>query len=251
MRFITLLIWILNFLPIALWAQEKVQIATGEFPPYTSSTEQTNNTVNQIIEEAFATQGISTEFHSFPWVRAYEESKSGRYIATSFWYQDDKHLPYFNPSPTLVTLTNRWFRLKQDAPWPTIQIAIEKRMKVGLTRGYTYTSELWEVANKRKDVFLVFTSDEHNLRMLLAGRIDLFPTEVPFARHVLNTVFTEQQRNLLESSPTPLATNSTHLLFSKAFSGSEIMLEKFNNGMAELERSGRLKALQDKFPAEF
>ena len=63
---------------------ETVHIATGEYPPWTSTTLPHGGYINHIVASAFALSGIKVEFHYMSWKRALEATRLGQFNATSF-----------------------------------------------------------------------------------------------------------------------------------------------------------------------
>ncbi|OIQ20453.1 MAG: hypothetical protein BM556_00495 [Bacteriovorax sp. MedPE-SWde] len=59
-------------------------IATGEWPPYISKTEEKYGCVGKLIVDSFKTQGITVQYTFFPWKRAYELAKAGQFDATAY-----------------------------------------------------------------------------------------------------------------------------------------------------------------------
>ncbi|MBU2292694.1 MAG: transporter substrate-binding domain-containing protein [Gammaproteobacteria bacterium] len=66
-------------------SQEQIRIAIGEWPPFIGEALPHYGVVPQLLNEAFATQGVSVEYGFFPWKRAYTEVKQGRWQASAIW----------------------------------------------------------------------------------------------------------------------------------------------------------------------
>lgn len=224
-----------------------VVIATGETPPFTSQNIKHNGYMNHIIRLAFGNVGISTEFIFLPWSRAYLEAQQGEFVATSYWFSDDRHNSHFFFSDPLNTQDVVLFkrRISANSPWQSFDDIRRLQLKVGLTRGYTYNQSTWDYAEQRPDLVSVVNTDLQNLKMLVLKRIDAFPIEEVTGWYMLNRHFPPEQVQMLEIAPQPLTTKTSHLFFSKAHSDSESLLHSFNEGLRQLSLSGELSLLHE------
>lgn len=238
---------------LLLWKQpvsaETVVITTGETPPHTSQSNKNFGYINHIISTAFGKQGIEVEFLFMPWSRSYQQTAQGNFVATSYWYKDEKHQDKFMFSDVLSLDRLLLFRRKAESTpqWRTFSDAKRLKLKFGLTRGYTYTQEIWDYQKQRPELFSIVNTDKQNLRMLLLSRIDVFPAEEITGWYALHQHFSREQLRVIDTSPTPLKTNQSHLLFSRAHPEAERLLQEFNKGLEKLKREGTLNKYKDDF----
>lgn len=215
-----------------------VKITTGEYPPFTSKTDEGNSYLNTVVKEAFAKQGIRVQFYYFPWTRAYKKALNGGFDATSYWYQSEEREAHFYYSDPVVSSPTYFFHLKDKTfDWQSISDLNGKH--VGATRGYTYTTEFVKAGNQSLFTFHWGNSDEQNFRMLLAGRTDIFPIEIYPAYYQLKKHFSDKETNRLTYHEKPLVNSNGHILFPKKSQNSEYFLKQFNNGLEKLKASGR------------
>lgn len=232
-----------------IFAQSSIIISTSDWPPYVSEHEPHGGYISQVITEAFAEVNIAVKFEYVPWLRAYEGAKRGQFDATSYWYNDDKHKKDFYLSEPLSTEKTVFFRLKSNEhnePRKWESLSDFSHLTMGLTRGLTYTKELWKYAADNKDKISVVMSDEQNFKMLVAERIELFPAQEIVGWHYIHKLFTTEQVNRIETLKPSLFTQTGHLLFPKNNKNSAEFLKQFNKGLSMLKAKDRLKELNEK-----
>lgn len=156
---------------------EIITIASGEQPPHTSKNAPHLGYLNHVIEVVFAQEGKQVEFVFFPWSRAYKNTKEGEYVASSYWYNDPRHSEYFAASEPLNRERVVFFRKKSSLDINSLSDVKRLRLRVGLTRGYTYMEDLWRYARENAGLVSVVNTELQNFKMLLMGRIDVFPAE--------------------------------------------------------------------------
>lgn len=226
---------------------EVVRIATGEQPPLTSKTSKHLGYLNHIIEVAFKQQNKHVEFVFFPWSRAYLEAADGDIVATSYWFSDAKHQQHFYASSPLIRERVVFFRKKSAQKLETLADIKQLKLRIGLTRGYTYTKELWQYARKRPRLVSVVNTELQNFRMLLLGRIDVFPAEEVSGWYALNQHFSAEQVKRVETLDKELLEREAHLMFSKVHPDGLRLLKAFNKGLNAAKSAGLLDRLEEDF----
>lgn len=244
MRFILLGVSLLLFTWHGVQART-LNIATGITAPYSSPHLAKQGYVNHIVTEAFASQGYSVNFVYLPWARAYEEALSGQFDATSYWYTSQWREKDFHYSKPVVSERLVFFRRQSEAPQRWQDLSDFKELRIGLTRGYTYTDELWSLAESAPERVSVVNTDRQNLKMLALGRIDLFPVDEITGWYLAQSYLAPEQARRLETLPRPLTVVKGHVLFLKGTPDSLSLLNAFNQGLAELSASGRLEQLEE------
>lgn len=81
--------------------------------------------------------------------------------------------------------------------------------------------------------------DEQNFRMLLAGRIDVFPVTREVGYYILKTRFTPEEAAAVTHHPVPIYRTGFYLVLSRANVGNRQKMQKFNAGLRRLKASGR------------
>ncbi len=87
------------------------------------------------------------------------------------------------------------------------------------------------------------STDLQNLKKLIAGRIDVFPTSFLVAHTLMRNELNAKERSLITFNPKPLLQAKSFLLFSKAHSDSPRLLQVFNTGMKKIINQGKYDKL--------
>lgn len=245
-RRLTLLIGLALGLLTSLGLQAKtVTIATGEYPPWTSQKLQNGGFVNDVIARAFKREGIDTHFAYLPWKRARLATKAGHYDATSFWFHSSAREKYFLQSQPVMHASTVFFHLKSKSIPNWSKLSDLKSYSIGATRGYTYTQGFWKASKDGELHVDVANSDTANLKKLLSGRIDLFPTGKLTGWVLINSQFPSAKGKLTTLSK-PLTASDGFLLFPKKKSDSKALVAQFDKGLAAMKADGTFKKLEDK-----
>ena len=222
-------------------AVQTIQISTSEAPPYSSESVAEYGYSNHVIQCAFKQQDIAVEFVFMPWSRAYKDTMDGQFPVSSYWYFDPKHEKDFLISDPITNEKIVFFRRKTETTNKWASLADFAKLRLGLTRGYTYTTEIWDYVNANTFYVSVVNSDAQNLKMLLLGRIDVFPVEEIIGWYILNNSFAKEQVHLIETMFPPVMFKTGHLLFSKKFPETDTLLKKFNKGLIKCREEGMLQ----------
>lgn len=235
---------------LQICAKEVVTISTSQWSPYITSISPQYGSMSTIINEAFAEMDIEVNYVFLPWARAYEGAKAGEVDATSYWYKDEKHDKYFLYSEPLTTDETVFFRIKngKKTTWHTLSEFDD--LRIGLTRGFTYTRSMWDYAEEHKNDVYIVGSDRQNLKMLMLGRVDIIPMQKEVGLHLLNSLFSQPLDQKVEILTPPLSIRTGHLLFPKANKKSKRLIQSFNKGLKLLKQSGRLQSLQQELVVE-
>lgn len=114
-----------------------------------------------------------------------------------------------------------------------------KDLKIGATLQYFYGKELDEAEKAGVIHIERVAKDEHNLKKLLKGRIDIFPGDVMVTYAQIRDTFSEEEAALFTHHPKTFEYRGTYLLFSKQVPGIEQTRDRFNEGLRMLKESGR------------
>lgn len=222
-------------------SQEHIRIAIGEWPPFISQQLPNYGVIPQLISEAFATQGVTVEYGFFPWKRAYEEVKQGRWQASAVWgrtpeREADCLFSEVVYSDAVVLFYNR----SKAISWDGSLVGAEqlKGLRIGIPLGSAKMPVL-EQAEQRGWVQYEASGDELiNLRKLAAGRIDAVDIVKGSGNHVLSQQLSASERSKITTTPS-YQTWDYHLILSRQLPESERLLQLFHLGLQQLHRNGR------------
>ncbi len=110
---------------------------------------------------------------------------------------------------------------------------------IGTTAEYTYGDEFDRAV---KDGVLTIESvprDIQNIHKLLAGRFQIFPSDLDVGYELLNTNFSPVDIALITHHPKPVQQTGTCVIFTKVTpEKNQRLVELFNQGLAKLKESG-------------
>jgi len=226
------------FFPFNSFAEEKVRLTTGEWPPYISKKMKYKGLASRIITEAFAFNGIKVEFKFFPWGRAYDLAKEehDKWTGSSSWLYTPERAEHFLISDPLIETKQVFFHLKSYSfDWKNINDL--KGIHIGATIGYSY-GPVFNNAEKEGKIFVQrVPSDIINYRKLLTNRIVIFPNEVNVGYYTLQNNFKLNEQQLLTYHPEPINVEPIHLLLSKKIERNKSLLKLFHEGLRRLKES--------------
>ncbi|MCC2617926.1 transporter substrate-binding domain-containing protein [Aestuariibacter halophilus] len=222
-----------------------ITITTSEYPPYMSEEHPHQGFVADVVRCAFGTQGIGVKFLFVNWVRAYDLARDGEYPASAYWfYTDERAKDFYYSDPmheeTLVLVKRR--RNPIPSTWSGLDSFSDVR--IGMTRGYSYTPDWQAFARQHQNHVSVVNTDAQNIEMLLLDRIDVFPVDELMLWHILHSRFAPEQRQLIEVMQPVLGVQQGHVLFSRKHPDGESLKVAFNAGLAQCRRDGTLETLE-------
>lgn len=233
----TLMIVLTNNAAAHTW--RTLNIATTEYPPYTSTEMEHNGYINHIISEAFLKVGVDVDFQTLSWEDAVTQAKNGHYDAVSYAnftrvYSIDFWLSEPVTSESLVFMANEELSFNR---WDSLQQL--QQYKIGVTKGYAYTDELFAFFKQAPNTVTIDT-DKANLEALIDGDISLFPIDELTAWYMLQRDFTEFDRGEIKMLRPYISTVTTHLLIPRQHEDAELLLALFNKGLRMLAMEGKL-----------
>ncbi|MFT3848026.1 MAG: transporter substrate-binding domain-containing protein [Propionivibrio sp.] len=231
-----ILLAFLSLFPIGALA-ETVRITNGEWPPFTSERLPDKGPLSRIVAEAFALEGVSVEYDYFPWKRAYDYARTGKWDGSIGWAPTAKHRADFHLSKPVLMVDKGLFHLK-DVPFDWKGIDDLKRWKVGGTAGYSYGDEWDEAVKDGRLKVEEVTVDEQNIRKLLLRRVDVVAMEVDVANYLLRTILTPDVAATITQHPKLLMQTPICLALTRQSERSTALLARFNQGLQRLKESG-------------
>lgn len=241
-----------GFLTIALLlvaamalAQQSIELATGEFEPWTGMALPHGGFTNHVVSEAFAKAGYEVKFHYWPWKRSLESARQGLVVqGTSYWACTEQRQQDFICSNAVSYEEYVFFhQITQPVEWNKLEDL--QGLRIGATRSYAYTPEFWKLAKTGTLNVKVLNNDQQNFTRLLKGQIDLFPISRVAGYRILTTRFDPAIAAKVTFNPKALLKLDGTLLFPKSRPESQTLVEAFNQGLAELKKQGTYDKLYD------
>ena len=219
-----------------------VKLTTGHWPPYFDENSPNGGFVAELIEAAFATQGMGVEFIFLPWSRALLMVNAKRFDGTAIWScTEDRSDDYYYSNAILPYRYVFYHRKDQPFDWNSSADLAGK--VIGVTQDYSYNENIAPLVAEGIVQTDVTTSDHSNFKKLLAGRIDLFPMDPVTGQTLINQWFTPEQASQFTFHPKPLRRGFYHVLFSKQAPDGRILRDRLNDGLQELRQTGEFESI--------
>jgi len=218
---------------------ETVRLTNGEWPPFTSSRKTGNNDIlSLIVAEAFALEGVTVEYGYFPWKRAYDYAKSGKWDGSVGWAPTPEHRADFHMSQPVLTVDKGLFYLN-STPFDWKSIDDLRSWRLGAAAGYSY-GESWDQAVKQGRLKVAEVSlDEQNIKKLIRGRVDVIAMEAAVASYLMPRILTAEESATVVCHPRLITRTPISLALTRQSDKSPQLLERFDRGLKKLIESGR------------
>lgn len=219
-------------------AGEPVAFATGDQPPYTSSTLPGQGSTTQLVRAICVAAGISPEFDFYPWKRVEVLLEQGQAFASFPYAKTAEREARFAFSEPLIRvhIVIVFNALNPDTPraLPYTRDEDLKPYRVGIIRG-----SLAEPRMKAAGVnYELIGTMQQAIAMLLASRIDFYIDDQASITHVVAEKFAKQANQIQPLAHSFDEGKAIYLMVSRTYPGATELLEKFNHGLADLKRSG-------------
>lgn len=216
---------------------QTLKIATGELPPYMAAGRADQGISLSVVRRAFELAGYQVEFTFLPWSRALAETRLGKWDATAAWGNSPERNPPFFVSDNVVT--EQWvFVYRNAVKFHWSSLADLKPYRVAMIQDYTYTPEIWTMANAGAFKSDKLSNESAAIKMLLLDRVDVAPMERNVACDVLQKNFTDDDAAKLSVHPKQMIdTFTSHVLLPRALPASANLASEFNAGLKKLKAS--------------
>ncbi|MEO9385974.1 substrate-binding periplasmic protein [Chromobacterium phragmitis] len=229
-------------------AEQTVDLATGEWPPYVSQQLPEQGVFAEIVREAFRRAGYQARMSFQSWPLTELLTKSGKTAAAFPYRPTPEREKDFDFSVPLMHSTSYLFYHKPHLPNPPQQFQSLDELRsyrIAIQLGYWYLPLF-----QRHRLNTLMTSDETNaLRQLYLGHLDLVPMVLERGLYQIHHVFPGREKEFGYIS-TPLDKETAlALMFSRSYPQAERIREDFSRALAQMEKDGSLKAIyQRHFP---
>lgn len=205
---------------------ESIPLATGEWIPYTSSTLEHKGRFTQRVTAVLQEMALTPDYHFYPWRRCFDSVIKGRVWAAfpyAFTPERAEKVWFSDPISCSRTLFFYYDTTGKRKIPSFSQLSDLRPYRLGGVTGYYY-EEMFQRAGLTVEYV---TKEVYAMEKLIRGRIDLMPVNEQVAQHLIHTSFPQHAGNF-KTIPRPLTENTLHLIVSKQFTQSRLLLEKFN-----------------------
>ena len=228
-----------------------INIATEEYPPYTSEKLPHFGIDAHIVTEVFRSVGIETIFQFMPGARAINAAKVGSVDASLPWaHRAEREISFFYPDPVIAVddeffFHNAELRFSWDSGKPDYKALAGK--SVAAIIGYDYGTD-FQAAEKSGLINVVRVRNlESAFRMLDRDRVNLVISKERVAQYELSNLFPDAMNSKFSRTREhhgPMAFD--YLIISRKSAHGSFFTKAFNQGMKKLKASGRYsEILQD------
>ena len=208
-----------------------ISLATGDYAPFSSSSEPGNGLVSAVVSAAFETQGVTPKLAFLPWQRGYKETLAGNHVATFPYVPNQERIEAFWFSKPVYTDTIRLFAQEstaRDVKWSGKGICVP----------FGYNTEHIQKFATEQQARLERPADMGNcFEMLQLGRVQA----VWSSEAVAEAVTVPLRAKGLRYKPLMLPVDyqvEYFLIFPRTQADSKEWLSRFNAGLALIQRNG-------------
>lgn len=218
-----------------------IKLATLNWSPYVEERLENYGFVSEIVKEVFNKAGYRVDIHFMPWARVLADVKSGIYDAMYPAYYSDERNRIYAMTKSISNGPLVFYKCK-DRDITYHSLSDLKNYTIGVVRGYVNTKEFdaADYLNKK-----IVSSDKQNLLKLVTHRIDLVVIDKFTAQMIIKTDIPHAAGKLNFVDP-PLENKTLHVGFSRNIADYPKLLEDFNQALAEMVQSGRIKVITQK-----
>ncbi|MDK2124596.1 substrate-binding periplasmic protein [Parachitinimonas caeni] len=218
-----------------LVSAREIRLASGEWAPYLSEKSRHFGFASHIVTEAFKQAGVQVRYEFYPWARSEALVKVGAVDGSLVWSQTSQRQTFAWFSDTVMTEEEVVFHLK-STPLVWEHISDLHGRKMGIPLGSK--PGRWEEAIQSGKLVSYPVQDiETGMKMLLAGRIDIFPLVKTVGYDTLRKKFSAEEAGKIGYSQRIVERIEYRLMLSKKQDPNRVLLEKFNEGLKKLKKS--------------
>jgi polar amino acid transport system substrate-binding protein len=231
-------------LPVSAFAQE-LSLVTGEdYAPFTGSDLPGGGMLTQIVQAAFAQQGISTALAWQPWKRGYLAATQGKYAATFPYIHTPEREQAFLYSAPIYTFNQRLYSRTGEVYEPDNLPALAgKRFCYPL--GWQPPAAIQQMIERGELSLHTPKTLDACAQLLLLQRDDFFLANALLGDIVLRRM--GEQRAGLRTSTATFPTSTLHFIVSRNYPAASKLLHSFNQGLAALQASGEYQQLMEQY----
>jgi len=206
-----------------------IQIATGEWPPYSGKKLPHNGCVLKLITDIYKTQGYKVKYRFLPWTRAYQEAKLGKSDGTAYWYDGENRRKDFIFPRSHISIEESFFFYNKKNHFNWSKFSDLKGQSIILNRGYTYSKKFFEAIKKYNIKTIYVTNSKQNFLMLAQERASLTIVADEPAKNFLKEIDPKSAAKI-QKHPLPALVAKSYFLISKKIPEAQELKNAFDKG---------------------
>jgi len=228
--------------PPALEAQ-KIKILTTDWSPYVSKDIPCYGFAAEVVCYAFLAAGHEVEFVFTSWDENVAHIKKGSFLAAFPHKRTPARDKFALFSKPIAMSKDVFFYIKKSPQPIDFKDLIDfKEFKIGGVRGY-YNIAMLKKAGLQIDYASNSTT---SFKKMYIGLVDLVPENEFVGWGIIQKNFPDEIYKF-GTTPKALDQDSLHLMVSKAYPKSKILLAAFDKGLVEIMRQGTYRKLLKKY----
>ncbi|QDQ26181.1 amino acid ABC transporter substrate-binding protein [Chitinimonas arctica] len=225
-------------------ALQPIPIATGEWPPYISTTMQDKGILGGLMNRVMARMGTRPAWVFVSWPRVEQMVQNGEAFAGLPYVPTAQRMQKYHFSSPLIGGRTVLFYHAGDKIRPPLQNVRELAGKTLATpRGYW-----WDEAMRSAGAVILYSPDEAAaLRVLESGRVDFMPQDELVGWYLIQQNSPGRATQFATiAMPFGPEQQSLHLIVSRKYPHAQALLSSFNQALEIIRRDGSMeKALAD------
>ncbi|WP_320822016.1 substrate-binding periplasmic protein [Reinekea sp.] len=222
---------------------ETYKMASGDWAPFTHSSERKSQLFEHLVSAAFALENVTVSYEYFPWKRCLYNVEHGQFHATFPWFKTTAREEIFNFTATPLYVDNTVFFHLAETPFDWTVIEDLKKYQVGVTTGFERVDSYKALGIPAQEV----PEEYLNFEKLLAGRIDVYETSEAVGYAILNDRFSDEDAARFTHHPKAREKSEYYMMFSKSAQNAQSAMADFERGIQKLQASGRYDEIVNQF----
>jgi len=229
-------------------AAEKLVVATGEWPPYTSNSMTNKGFASEIVTKVVELMNMEADIRFYPWRRCYQNVLLGKaWGAYPYSFTEERAKEVAFSDDVAFSTTKFFFCSKpgQNINFVYNELSDLKKYKVGGVIGYYY-EEIFKKANVKIDYV---AKENMALEKLFVGRIHLLPMNEMVGWELIRKTFPDNVA-MFGTLEKPLDRKSMQLIVDKNNDKSMKLMKQFNTQLSVFMKRDMYKKIIDKYTGQ-
>ncbi len=232
------------FMPYKVGAEE-LKVATGEYPPFTSSQISGGGLVSEIVKLVFSRMDYDLAVDYLPWKRGYVLTKQNKYVATYPYLKTEERRQDFLYSEPIVEWKSKVY-VRDDSGVVYNSLLDLKGLTECIPYHYGSLSELDEMYAAGEIKRIRPPHIRSCWLMILNGRADFFVEDIFVADIFRKEVLGERSDEIIELRKT-ISTDFGYIIFPRQSHRSEELVNQFNQVLSDLLKEDKITKVRDDF----
>ncbi len=223
---------------------KSIDIVCDEWPPYqTVEKNQVSGFSTKVVKTVLERMNVKiNSLKVYPWKRAITMIENGDADALfSANHTKDRTKFAFYPDEKIITSPwVMWVREEDNLKFESFDDLLGK--KVGLVRGYSYTTDLWNFV-KKHNIYEEVVTDEQNFRKLNGGRVDFISAELGNGLYLVKYLGIDK---IIPLKKNPIKLEGLYIIFNKK-NVPKSFVDNFSDELKKLKQEPLYNLLYEEY----